>query len=319
MDELLSALRAAGERTRLRILAVLARGELTVTDLTRILGQSQPRISRHLKLLCEAGLLERHREGSWVLFRLAGDTRMSGFVREVVAMVPPDDPVMVRDLKRLEDVRMARRARAETYFNEHAGHWEKLRSLHVDDRLVEDALSELLGEERIGRLLDLGTGTGRMLELFAPQADQAIGIDSSQQMLAYARANLDRLGYDNCQVRHGDIFHLPYDDASQDVVIIHQVLHYIDDPAAVIAEAARALRPGGRLVAVDFSPHELEFLREEHQHVRLGIAASQMENWLKQAGLDRVEHRELSPSHGSGDQALTVSIWLAEVPDGAAT
>ncbi len=311
MDKFLTVLRAAGEKTRLRLLFVLSHGELNVKELTQILGQSQPRISRHLKLLCEADLLERHREGSWVLFRLADDLQAGRLARLIVDHVPADDTAVLRDLSRLETVRETRRRQAAEYFNEHAGDWDTIRSLHIDEADVEQAMTEVLGGDPLGDMLDLGTGTGRMLELFAENADSAVGIDSSQQMLSYARANLERRGFGHCQVRHGDLYNLPYDSGSRDVVIFHQVLHFLDDPLAAILEAARVLKAGGRMMIVDFAPHELEFLREQHAHRRLGISENLMEGWFAEAGLSLVRRTALPPSGASQGEGLTVTLWLS--------
>ncbi len=311
MDHLLLGLRAAGEKTRLRLLFVLSHGELNVKELTQILGQSQPRVSRHLKLLCEAGLLERYREGSWVLFRLAASGSVGALARTIVNLVPGDNATLRRDLQRLDAVRDARSRTAANYFKANAAQWDKIRSLHISEDEVEAVMRRVLGEERIGTLLDLGTGTGRVLELFADQVDYAIGIDSSQEMLGYARAKLEKAGLNHCQVRHGDLFHLPYDSDSKDVITIHQVLHFLNDPLAALQEAARVLKPGGRLVVVDFAPHELEFLRDEHAHRRLGISSVQMEDWLEETGLPLVEQQALPPDGTAEDEGLTVSIWLA--------
>ncbi len=312
MDHLLTGLRAAGEKTRLRLLFVLSHGELNVKELTQILGQSQPRVSRHLKLLCEAGLLERHREGSWVLFRLADTGAPGALARTIVNLVPGDDASVRRDIQRLEAVRESRNRRAAEYFTANAARWDKIRSLHVAEDDVETAMLDALGDDHIETLLDLGTGTGRVLELFADRVDYGIGIDFSQEMLTYARAKLEKAGLNHCQVRHGDLFHLPYDSESKDTITIHQVLHYLDDPLAALQEAARVLKPGGRLLVVDFAPHELEFLREEHAHRRLGISAGQMESWIEDAGLKLVSQDALPPTGGAKEEGLTVSIWLAE-------
>ncbi|MGI9413955.1 MAG: ArsR/SmtB family transcription factor [Hyphomicrobiales bacterium] len=319
LETLLSGLRAAGERTRLRLLFLLSHGELNVKELTKILGQSQPRISRHLKLLCEAGLLERYREGSWVLFRV-GDTGVPGaLTRLIVDLVPSDDAEIQRDLVRLEEIRKAREAAAAEYFKANAVAWDTIRSLHISEDEVERAMSGIVADGRVGTLLDLGTGTGRILELFADHCAQGIGIDSSHAMLAIARSNLERLGLTHCQVRHGDIFHLPYDNRSMDLITVHQVLHFLDDPARALQEAARVLCPGGRVLIVDFAPHELEFLREHHAHRRLGIDHGQMKGWLNKAGLRACKHQVLPPRGKTAEEGLTVSIWLAETVGAAAS
>ncbi len=307
MEQLLAALRAAAEPTRLRLLALCAEGELTVSELTDILGQSQPRVSRHLKLLCEAGLLDRFREANWVFYRLA---RGTGVAERLVAMVPAEDPVVALDRERLDQVKRHRAAAAEAYFRTNAEDWDRIRSLHIDDRDVEAALVELLSDEPIDDLLDIGTGTGRVLEVMAPRVERALGVDLSREMLAVARVNLERAGARNCAIRQGDMYQLPAPGASFDAVVIHQVLHYAERPGRAIAEAARVLRPGGRLVVADFAPHELEFLRTGHAHRRLGFADAEIMEFCREAGL-----RPLQPVHLPGEK-LTVVLWLAR-KDGA--
>ena len=312
LETLLSGLRAAGERTRLRLLFLLSHGELNVKELTQILGQSQPRISRHLKLLCEAGLLERYREGSWVLFRIADMGVPGALTRLIVDLVPSDDAEVQRDLVRLEEIRRNREAAAADYFKANADAWDTIRSLHISEEEVERAITETAANSHVGTLLDLGTGTGRILELLAGNCDQGIGIDSSHAMLAIARSNLERAGLTHCQVRHGDLFHLPYDTQSVDLITIHQVLHFLDDPARALQEAARVLRPGGRILIVDFAPHELEFLRDHHAHRRLGIDDEQIKGWLGKAGLRSRKQLVLPPRGKTAEEGLSVSIWLAE-------
>jgi len=310
--ESLAALRAAGEATRLRILALLAGGELNVKDLTQILSQSQPRISRHLKLMAEAGLIKRFREGSWVFFRLAEDGAEGTLARAIVDSLDPSDQTLARDRSRAEAVQAARAEAAQAYFKDHASEWDKIRALHVAETQVEEAIDTALGQGPFGLLVDLGTGTGRILELFGPRAAHALGFDLNHDMLAYARMKLERAGLNHAQVRHGDLYNLPVADGAADAVVLHQVLHFLDDPAASIAEAARLLAPGGRLLVVDFAPHQLEFLRDEFAHRRLGFARDQIDRWLKGAGLKLAESRDLSSDPGEGK--LTVSLWLAAKP-----
>jgi ubiquinone/menaquinone biosynthesis C-methylase UbiE/DNA-binding transcriptional ArsR family regulator len=317
LETLLTGLRAAGERTRLRLLFLLSHGELNVKELTQILGQSQPRISRHLKLLCEAGLLERHREGSWVLFRLCDGGVPGALARTIVDMTSSSSAEIQRDLRRLDEVRQAREAAASDYFKASAADWGKIRSLHISEDQVEAAIVAAVGDERAATLLDLGTGTGRMLGLLADRFDQGIGVDMSHAMLAIARSDLERRGLAQCQVRHGDLFHLPYDNGSVDLITIHQVLHYLNDPERALQEAARVLAPGGRMLVVDFAPHELEFLRDDHAHRRLGIDDEQMQHWLTKAGITGCRHRVLPPQIGGEEQGLTVSIWIARASPAA--
>ena len=307
LDRLVDTLKAAAESSRLRILALLSRGDLTVSDLTEILGQSQPRVSRHLKLLLEAGLIERYQEGSWAYFRLADAESAREFVGTIVARVRDGDPQTERDMERLTAVKRRRQARASEYFRANAASWDEIRSLHAPDKAVEAALVKLIGKRPFQSMLDLGTGTGRLLEIFAPLYRRGVGIDLSREMLAVARANLDRAGVANAQVRQGDIFAPPVEREAFDLVTMHQVLHYLDDPAAAIREAARLLRPAGRLVIVDFAPHALEFLRDDHAHLRLGFADRQIGEWLTEAGLELEETRAFEPDAADG---LTVKLWL---------
>ena len=308
-----ASLKAAAESTRLRILALLAEAELTVSDLTEILRQSQPRLSRHLRLLAEAGLVDRFREGSWAFFRLGERGGSADLARVLIGRLKADDATVLRDRERLAAVRTNRATAAQNYFRRHAAEWDRIRRLHVADAAVEAAIRTALTDKPIRTLLDLGTGTGRMLELFGadPIIERGLGLDLSLDMLALARARLDRAGLKHCSVRHGDIYDLALPRDSFDVVIIHQVLHFLDDSARAIAEAARVLRPGGRLLVVDFAPHDLEFLREEHAHRRLGFAAETVTQWLEAAGLDVLRQQTLPP----GPQGkIAVSLWLARDP-----
>jgi ubiquinone/menaquinone biosynthesis C-methylase UbiE len=308
-----AALRAAGEPTRLRILALLAETELTVSDLTELLAQSQPRISRHLKLLLQAGLIDRFREGAWAFFRLAEMRGNPTIVRDILARLDPADPVLVRDRERLSAVRAARAIAAQAYFRRHASEWDRLRRLHITDEVVEDMVRALVADRPYRSLLDLGTGTGRMLEVLGSNVERGLGLDLSVEMLAIARARLDRAGLRQCSVRQGDINNLALPDDSFDLVVVHQVLHYLDDGARAIREAARVLRPGGRVLVVDFAPHDLEFLREHHAHRRLGFPEETVAQWMRAAGLDMAAYQSLAPDVGS-DGKLTVSFWLARDP-----
>lgn len=312
-DELVELLKAAGEPTRLRLLVLLAAGDLTVTDLTDILGQSQPRISRHLKLLAEAGLIDRYQEGAWAYFRLKQDGRAAELARALLSSLDSDDPVLLRDGERLSGVKRARAEKAQAYFSEHAADWDELRRLHVDDSEVEAALLKLIGPESVDSLLDLGTGTGRMLQLLSDSYRRAVGVDASRDMLAVARANLDKAGVLKASVRLGDILNLPLDGGEFDLVLIHQVLHFLVQPELALAEAARMLVPGGRLVVIDLAPHSLDYLREEYAHVRLGFSHPVMSEWMSRSGLDLEKVVDLRPA-GKGPQGLTVTIWLARRP-----
>jgi len=310
LARLLGGLRAVAEPTRLRLLALCAAGEWAVSELTQILGQSQPRVSRHLRLLSDAGLLARFREGSWTFYRLAPKGALADLAAHIVALLP-DDAELQRDRDRSLDVKCARAKLAADYFRRNAGQWETLRSLHVPEARVEEAMLELCRSVPVAHrrnLLDIGTGTGRILEVFAPYVESALGIDLSCEMLAIARANLERAGLSHCQIRQADMYQLPLPDKSYDLVTVHQVLHYADRPADVIREAARVLRPEGRLIIVDFMPHGLEKLRDAHAHRRLGFPDAEIKKWCAAAGLKPGRRRSLP-----GDP-LTVAIWNAVAP-----
>lgn len=311
METVLAGLRAAGEETRLRLLALCAQGDLTVSDMCRIVGQSQPRISRHLKVLCDTELLDRFREGSWVFYRAARTGTGAALTRHILSLIPPDDAVLSADRARMDQVREERAEAAAAYFRDNAANWDAIRSLHVDEREVERALTSRLGGGRIRHLVDIGTGTGRLLTLLGPQADQATGLDLSREMLAVARAALDSDGLRHCVVRPGDMYAVPLPDASADLVTIHQVLHYADRPAAAIQEAARVLAPGGRLAVIDFAPHDLEDLRTQHNHRRLGFSDAEVTAWCAHAGLTLTSAESLA-GHPASGHPLTVVLWLAE-------
>ncbi|MEM8771587.1 MAG: metalloregulator ArsR/SmtB family transcription factor [Pseudomonadota bacterium] len=319
LDSTLSVFRAIGEETRLRIMAILVQGELTVSELTQILGQSQPRVSRHLKILTDAGLIERHREGAWMFYRIAADaaedTGRARLIEAIVEFSRGGDRVIARDVERFAQSRKARAAQAAQYFQENAAEWSKLRALHLPDSDIEERIVDIAGETSLGVFVDLGTGTGRMLEIFADRYEQAVGYDLSHEMLSIARLNLERAGIAHAQARHGDLFALPLESASVDTVCIHQVLHYLAAPETAISEAARLLRPGGKLIISDFAPHELEFLRDQHAHRRLGFADEEVRAWCANSHLRIAKCETLSP--GAQDkEKLTVKIWLCHAPAG---
>jgi len=308
MDELLAALRAVGEVTRLRILALLGQGELTVGELVHILDQSQPRVSRHLKLMGEAGILDRFQEGTQVFYRLADAGVGAKLNDALLALMAEDHTALDADLKALDAIRAERFERAQAYFRSHAEEWDQIRSLYVAEAEVEQALVEVQGGRPVTRLLDVGTGTGRILDVFAPQAEQALGIDVSRDMLAVARGNLAHKGLQNCQVRLGDMYDLGLADGSQDLIIFHQVLHFADDPARAIREAAKVLAPSGSILIADFAPHTEEYLRDEQAHRRLGFADDEITAMGESAGLEQADLRHLDGGK------LRVTIWRFDKP-----
>ncbi|MCJ8324508.1 MAG: metalloregulator ArsR/SmtB family transcription factor [Rhizobiales bacterium] len=314
MEQTLAELRAIAEETRLRIILLLARGELNVKDLTNILGQSQPRVSRHLKLLLDASLINRHREGSWVYFRLSEKARNQSFVASVIQSVEATDKILKRDLTRLEAVKLARSEEAAIYFASIAENWDSLRNLKISEGKVETAIGEILPAE-LGDLLDLGTGTGRMLELFSNRATHSVGVDMSHEMLSYARLKIEKAGLTNSQVRQGDIFNLPMESERFDTVIIHQVLHFLDESLSVLKEAVRVMRPKAKLMVADLASHGHEDLRQTHSHRRLGYSTEQMVEWGELAGLKLIQSKNIEPSGrmlNEADGQLSVSLWLFE-------
>ena len=308
-DNLLDALRGLAEPTRLRLIALLAESDLTVTDLVEILGQSQPRLSRHLKLLCEAGLVERAPEGVHVWFRLAAGGGAGCAARDLIDRLAKDDPVLTLDRQRLSAIRKSRAVSADTYFRRHAPEWDAIRSLHIPEGDVERAINKLLPRRRVGDLIDLGTGTGRILQLCAPHAERLTGVDRSREMLSVARANLDGPDYRHCALRRASIDQLPFPDKSFDVAICHMVLHFLPDPATAILEAARVLRPRGRLILVDFAPHDSTVLGPEHAHRWPGFTDKAIGGWLEEAGL--VAGAPVALLGGP----LTVKLWRGERPE----
>ena len=311
-EDIVGWLRAAGEPTRLRVLALLAREELAVTELVGILGHSQPRVSRHLKLLAEAGLVERFPDGAWMFYRLCGAEPQRGLVQAALDRLDGADATLAADLDRLAGVHASRQAEAAAYFARNAARWDEIRSLYVAEAAVEAAILEAAGPGPYRRLIDLGTGAGRMLTLLGPRAEHAVGLDLSQQMLNIARVETAKadLGA-RVELRHGDIHATGLAAGSADRVVIHRVLHYLADPAGAIAEAARLLSLGGRLLVVDFAPHALENLRQVHQHRRLGFADEEMARWMESAGLATGEVSTLPPATTEG---LTVKVWTAQQP-----
>ena len=294
---------ALADPSRLRIVALLRNMELSVGELAQVLGQSQPRVSRHLRILADAGIVERRKEGSWVFLTLVDPGHSGPLFVLLDAWADGLTAGAFRDdAARLEAVRGDRAEAAARYFAVHAEAWDSIRSLHVAESEVERAIDEVLGDKPLGRLIDIGTGTGRMIELFGRRADQAVGVDRSSEMLRLARVKLEAAGIAS-SLRQGDMYALPLANHSADSVIIHQVLHYAPSPAAAIAEAARVLAPGGTLLVVDFAPHEREELRDRDAHVRLGFDDVSMTGWFNAAGLS-VNHVE----HLKGGE-LTVTLW----------
>lgn len=306
--KLAALFQALADPTRLRILALLRAMELSVGELAQLLGQSQPRVSRHVRILSESGLVGRRKEGSWVYLQLADPDRTERLFELSRGLDQEAEQLFAGDAARLDTIRHDRAEAARRYFEARAATWESVRSLHVADAEIEQAIAALLAGRPIGALLDIGTGTGRMLELFAPKADSAVGIDRSSEMLRLARVKLEEAGICGASLRQGDMNALPLADRTADSIILHQVLRYAQQPGSAIAEAARVLAPGGQLLVIDFAQHDRAELKERDAHLRLGFADDAMRGWFSSAGLqlDRIERL------GGGE--LTVILWRGVKP-----
>ena len=306
--------RALADSTRLRIMRLIAAMELAVGEVAQVLGQSQPRVSRHISILCEAGLAERRREGSWTFLRAVsgkpGSDPVEAALAQLLALAEQHDPefsaTCQEDRRKLAAIRSAREAEAEEYFAAHAEDWDELRRLHSSDDRVEEALSKALAGHSLGRVLDIGTGTGRMAELFADHAEHILALDKSLAMLRVARAKLQHLPTNRVELVQGDFAQLPLPADSIDTVLFHQVLHFAQDPASALREAARVTRDGGRIAIVDFAAHQREDLRDRHAHARLGFEDGPLAEMLRAAGFAP------EPPTALDDGELVIKIWTGE-------
>lgn len=314
-ERMLGLLRAAGEPTRLRTLALLAKGELAVGELAQALAQSQPRISRHLRLLVESGLIERLPEGAWVFYRLTDAPAERALLDGVLATLDLADPAFARDDDRLSQIRAVREAAASAYFAANADDWARVRALHLPEADIEAAMLDAAGPGPFPMMVDVGVGAGRMLQVFAERAVRAEGFDTSRQMLAIARAAIAGLPEGRAQVRHGDVYDPPFAPGVADLVTIHHVLHFLVDPARAIEESGALLKPGGRLVISDFAPHDMEFLRTRHQHRRLGFSDAEIAAWCAAAGVTITHVGTLAPQEAQ--DRLTVKVWAGDRINGA--
>lgn len=308
MERLLTILRGLADPSRVRILLLVRRLELSVGELATLLDQSQPRVSRHIRILADAGLVQRAKEGAWVFVRL-GEADVCGPVLAAIDALSPD--AGAADQERLAAVRGERAAAADAWFATHAEDWDRERSLHSAEAAVEVAIDSALAGD-LGVLVDVGTGTGRMIELLGRQARSALGLDRNPEMLRLARNRIDASGLASARVQAGDMYALPLPAGACDTLLLHQVLHYADDPGAVIAEAARVLRRGGRLLVVDLLPHDREELRQERRHARLGFADDAVLGWMQEAGL---AGRVAARLPGEDADQLGVALWLGEKAD----
>lgn len=305
-------LRALGEPTRLRMISVLRQSDLSVGELVEILCQSQPSISQHLKTLTQCGLVERLPEGAFVFYRAAtSNPGIASLLNSIFSICTVEQNELARDQSRLEYVRTARAKSVDPYFQQLTDDWNQTGELNYFDSELESVLLEAAGSRPLSNVIDIGTGIGQMLTLFSKRATHIEGVDCNHEMLMVARVNLTRDQIDNAKVRQGDATALPFADDCADLVIVHQVLHYVTMPEKVIAEASRVLRPNGRLLIVDFSPHNLEFLRDHHSHRHLGLPQSLLSQWSRHFCLRPVLHRELAPTSDTV-QKPKIQVFVAE-------
>ena len=303
------ALKTLGHPERLRILALLSRGELTVSELVQILNLSQPRVTQYIKSLETAGIIERLKEGSWVFSRIRrGNEAISALVATTLATLPAHDPILTADLRRLEDVRAERSVAAEAFFANVANDTGTLGDEYIPKANIESMLRKMAGKGPFEYMVDLGTGTGRMLEVFADRVTRGSGIDNNVHMLKVARHKLAKNNYNHIRVRQGDLNSTPLESELADLVTLHQVLHYLDDPQSAIIEAARLLTRNGIILIADFETHDQDEFRYEYAHRRLGFDDNDIEDWLAGAGLSltRVETIKTQSSRPN------VKIWLGE-------
>jgi DNA-binding transcriptional ArsR family regulator/precorrin-6B methylase 2 len=265
-----SALRAAAEPTRLRLLALLARAELTVGEICDVIGQSQPRVSRHLKLLCDAGLLDRLREQLWVYYRVPASGEARDTVAQLLALIDENDDLMRRDRRRMEEVIAERGRRAA---DELAGD----RALETSDVIDATVLEELAGEP-IGALLDVGTGSGHILKLLGGKATRAVGIDISSDALRLARTKVHSAGLSHCELQRGDMYDLPFAAPLFDTAVAERVLAEAERPVLALAEICRTLKHGGRAIVI-----------EDFDALSVASAANPiatLRDWFGKAGLE---------------------------------
>lgn len=310
-----TTIRALDDQTRLRIVRLLATMELAVGELAQVLGQSQPRVSRHVAILVDAGLVERRPEGAWVFLRQSArcGAAIAQGVAHLLSVAEEEDAafaiICAEDRRHLAAIRASRDKNAADYFSRHAGEWDRLRALLAPADAVEEALAAALEGEEVGELLDIGTGTGRIAELLEPSAQSVVGLDKSPEMLRIARARLDDIAQGRVELVQADFSNLPFADARFDTVVFHQVLHYASEPDFALAEAARVCRPGGRIAIVDLAAHDREELRRAHAHARLGFDNAQMNAMLARHGFAT----ERTSMIEGGE--LAVMVWTARRKD----
>ena len=303
MDILLNGLKAAAEPTRLRIIALCAHADLTVSEICQILGQSQPRVSRHLKLLIESKILENHREASWVYYRLNNSPNAPDLGHVIADMIPAEDKTLTQDLQNLEEVRQSRADKAAEYEQSNSQALKAMRDLYAENSAIEDAIADAI-PDNANSLLDLGTGTGRILEMIADRITYGVGIDMSPEMLTIARHTLESKGLRNCTVQHGDVTRLQLDEQF-DAIVGHMILQYADTPDKLIRNAVSHLNDGGTLVIVDFAPYSdtvAETIGQNHK----GFSNDDIQGFFAKAGLTPQKSQLIK------GKKLDVFVWSAK-------
>lgn len=289
---LLAVFKALADQTRLRLWCVLNYHELTVSEIVRIMEMGQSRISRHLKIMTEAGILTARRSGLRVFYTVA-HTRNTNDLRRFMEDATGAEEPYVGDVTRAGAIMQERRFETSRFFDGVAAGWEQLRSELYGNTDVDAMLIEHVPSCRTA--VDIGCGTGDLARLLAARADRVIGVDNSQGMLEHARSRFN--GQDQAEFRLGDIEHLPLGDGEVDCAVMNMVLHHLQSPAAGLAEARRVLRDGGTLLVADLGPHQDQKLRARFGDRWMGFDADLLESWIREAGFTAVE-RESHELHG---------------------
>lgn len=301
---------ALADITRSRLLMVLERQELTVGELCAVLQLPQSTVSRHLKTLSDEAWVTSRAEGTSRRYHMSGDRlepaarRLWTLVREQVSTLPSAD----QDTQRLRSVLAQRSTRSQEFFSTAAGQWDRLREELFGRRA--DLLGLLGLMDPAWTVGDLGAGTGQVSASLAPFVRRVVAVDSSAAMLGSARGRL--AGVDNVELRAGELEALPVDDGELDAALLFLVLHYVAEPAAALAEARRALKPGGVLLVVDMAPHDREDYRQAMGHVWLGFGAEQLEVWMREAGLGAVRYVPLPPDPAAKGPTLFAARAVKE-------
>lgn len=304
----LETLKALADPTRLQLLLLLGQSELTVQELTEILGMGQSRISRHLKILAEAGLVAVKRQGTWGYYRQGLDNPLFAEIWPALRNRLQANPAQLEFQRRLAAVLEGRRRRSADFFERHARQWDALASRVLPMANYRPALEAALPNCRL--LLEVGLGTGGLLPVLRQRAERVVGVDQSQAMLQQASLRLARLQLDGVDLRLGEMTHLPLADAEADAVVLNMVLHHAPQPERVFRELARVVAPGGRVLVADLQRHEQEWVREDIADQWLGFEQAELRGWLESSGL---EFEEYLPIAGTPGEA-SVFLLRARVP-----